>query len=51
MFVSAAGQEEEQGGTRRMDVHLPSIRPDEEEVMEESVSAAADTDSSTNNVF
>ena len=52
VFVSAAEheeEEEEQGGTRRMDVHLPSVRV-EEEVMEE-VSAAADTDSSTNDVF
>lgn len=50
LFVSAAGREQQQGGTRRMDVHLPSIRP-EEEVMEESLSAAADTDSSTTDVF
>ncbi|KAM7403956.1 hypothetical protein PAMA_004392 [Pampus argenteus] len=42
--------DQQQGGTRRMDVHLPSIIPVEEE-MEESVSAAADSDSSTNDVF
>lgn len=51
LFVSAAGREQQQGGARRMDVHLPSVRPEEEEVMEESLSAAADTDSSTTDVF
>ncbi|XP_067469523.1 protein TALPID3 isoform X4 [Thunnus thynnus] len=48
--------EQQQGGTRRMDVRLPSIRPEEEEeeeeeVMEEVISVAADSDSSTNDVF
>ncbi|KAM7376584.1 hypothetical protein PAMP_006308 [Pampus punctatissimus] len=42
--------QQQQGGTRRMDVHLPSIIPLEEE-MEESVSAAVDSDSSTDDVF
>ncbi|XP_047197649.1 protein TALPID3 isoform X2 [Hippoglossus stenolepis] len=44
-------EEEEEGGTRRMDVHLPSVRVEEEEEVMEEVSAAADTDSSTNDVF
>ncbi|XP_044022437.1 protein TALPID3 isoform X2 [Siniperca chuatsi] len=39
-------------GTRRMDVHLPSIRPEEEEQEEEEEEvSAADTDSSTSDVF
>ena len=49
LFVSAAGWEE-QGGARRVDVHLPSLSPEEEEVAAE-VSAGADTDSSTSDVF
>ena len=61
MFVSEAGQQEkEQGGSRKMKDLMPSIKPQEEEeeeeddvVMEmgEPLSAAADTDSSTNDVF
>ncbi|XP_069391310.1 protein TALPID3 isoform X2 [Paralichthys olivaceus] len=50
----SAEHEEEEGGTRRMAVHLPSVRAEEEEVMEEvmeELSAAADTDSSTNDIF
>ncbi|XP_018530313.2 protein TALPID3 isoform X3 [Lates calcarifer] len=53
LHTLTAAEEEEEGGARRMDVHLPSIRA-EEELMEElmEVSAAADTDSSsTNDVF
>ncbi|CAI5695034.1 unnamed protein product [Oreochromis niloticus] len=47
-----ARQQEEEGGSRKMGVHLPPIRPpEEEEVMEASVSAAADSDSSTSDVF
>ncbi|XP_033498518.2 protein TALPID3 isoform X2 [Epinephelus lanceolatus] len=49
--------EQQQGGGGRVDVHLPSITPqeeeeeeEEEEVMEE-VSAAADTESSSDDVF
>lgn len=46
--------EQHEGGARRMDVHLPSLSPQGEEhleVMEECVSAAADTDSSVSDVF
>lgn len=51
VFVSAARQQEE-GGSRKMGAHLPAVRPpEEEEVMEASVSAAADSDSSTSDVF
>lgn len=51
VFVSAARQQEE-GGSRKMGVHLSAVRPaEEEEVMEASVSAAADSDSSTSDVF
>lgn len=52
VFVSAARQQEE-GGSRKMGVHLPAVRPpeEEEEVMEASVNAAADSDSSTSDVF
>ncbi|XP_063353181.1 protein TALPID3 isoform X3 [Pelmatolapia mariae] len=47
-----ARQQEEEGGSRKMGVHLPAVRPPEEEVvMEASVSAAEDSDSSTSNVF
>lgn len=51
LFAFAAGREQQQGGTRRMDVHLPSVRAEEEEEVMESLSAAADTDSSTTDVF
>ncbi|XP_035767860.1 protein TALPID3 isoform X4 [Neolamprologus brichardi] len=48
-----ARQQEEEGGSRKMGAHLPAVRPpeEEEEVMEASVSAAADSDSSTSDVF
>ncbi|XP_039905727.1 protein TALPID3 isoform X2 [Simochromis diagramma] len=47
-----ARQQEEEGGSRKMGVHLPAVRPpEEEEVMEASVSAAADSDSSTSDGF
>lgn len=51
VFVSAARQQEEEGGSRKMGVHLPAVRPPEEEVMEASVSAVADSDSSTSDGF
>lgn len=52
VFVSAARQQEEEGGSRKMGVHLPAVRPpEEEEVMEASISAATDSDSSTSDVF
>lgn len=53
VFVSAARQQEEEGGSRKMGVHLPAVRPpeEEEEVMEASVSAVADSDSSTSDGF
>lgn len=52
VFVSAARQQEEEGGSRKMGVHLPAVRPpEEEEVMEVSVSAVADSDSSTSDGF
>ncbi|KAM6912796.1 protein TALPID3 [Xenentodon cancila] len=55
---AAVGRQQD-GGTRKIDVHLPSFRPLEEEVKErveeldmgEELSAAADTDSSTSNVL
>lgn len=52
VFVSAARQQEEEGGSRKMGVHLPAVRPpEEEEVMEALVSAVADSDSSTSDGF
>ncbi|KAK2892318.1 hypothetical protein Q8A73_017983 [Channa argus] len=45
--ADAQQKQQQGGGTRGMDVHLPSIRPEEEELMEESLSEAATTDSST----
>lgn len=52
VFVSAARQQEEEGGSRKMGVPLPAVRPpEEEEVMEASVSAVADSDSSTSDGF
>lgn len=52
VFVSAARQQEEEGGSRKMGVHLPAVRPpEEEEVMEASVSVVADSDSSTSDGF
>ncbi|KAF3700696.1 Protein TALPID3 [Channa argus] len=49
--ADAQQKQQQGGGTRGMDVHLPSIRPEEEELMEESLSEAATTDSSTDDVF
>lgn len=52
VFVSAARQQEKEGGSRKMGVHLPAVRPpEEEEVMEASVSPVADSDSSTSDGF
>lgn len=54
LFVWKAGQqekEEKQGGALKMDTFLPTIRPQEEQEGRERPSAAADTDSSTSDVF